>query len=146
MKIRQPSLYYTRAMKARELFVKINSVQIGRFWMFVTSHLFYQTFYKVSQKDFICSSFTSTLKSPKIKVFSYFEECKSKNHSNIAKWLLITAFRRLKEQFTRYFSWYKFSSTLKLSISAFSVVIKQDEISSLTYNRIPPPLEFSSNL
>ena len=50
VKIRQPSLYYTRAMKAPETFVKINSVQIGRFWMFVTSHLFYQTFQKFHKR------------------------------------------------------------------------------------------------
>ena len=34
----------------------------------------------VSQKDFMCGSSIPTLKSPKINIFSYFEECKSKNY------------------------------------------------------------------
>ena len=53
----------------------------GSFIRFVRLH--------VSQKDFMCCSSIPTLKSSKINIFLYFEECKSKKLLNVARWFFI---------------------------------------------------------
>ena len=43
-----------------------------------------------SQNDFIFAFSISTLKSPKIKIFSYFEECNSKKFLKAVKYFFIS--------------------------------------------------------
>ena len=74
------------------------------------------------------------LKSPKINIFSYFEECKSKKLLHVARWVFIMVLWGLWEQFIKYFLFRRF------------IARRFEGISSLMYNMIPPLFESQSSL
>ena len=100
------------------------------------------------QKTFIFVSFTSTLKSPISKTFSYFLLYTSNAFSICSRWVETLILLGLYEQHSSHLQVFTFISVKKASISLGNTwsVSKIASILFQTYNNIPPLCLLRSNL